>query len=63
MKELKTISELEIMYCLFYLLRKRIYYEELINDDVVKRCTCQDKLTNLNKQLEEVRYRIEELLS
>jgi hypothetical protein len=66
MKELKTITECQLLYFAYYSLLERISHEEEINERTKKECgrdncICQSRLKMYNEQLEEVRERILEI--
>ena len=58
MKELKTITEYQLLYFAYHALSERILYEKECGRD---NSTCQSRLKMYNEQLEEVCDRILEI--
>lgn len=66
MKELKTMSEYQLLSMAYEILLRNIEHEEEINDRTKKEygrdnCICQYRLNMYNEQLVEVRERILEI--
>ena len=66
MKELKTITEYQLLYFAYHALTERIVHEEEINERTKEECgrdnrISQSRLEMYNEQLEEVRERILEI--
>ena len=66
MKELKTITEYQLLYLAYHALTERIVHEEEINEGAKKERgrdnrICQSRLKMYNEQLAEVRERILEM--
>ena len=66
MKELKTITEYQLLMFAYYSLIERIAHEEEINERTKKELgrdnrICQNRLKMYNEQLEEVEERILEI--
>lgn len=66
MKELKTMTEYQLLRLVYDSLLERIVHEENINERTKKElgrdnCICQNRLKMYNEQLAEVRERILEI--
>ena len=65
MKELKTITEYQLLYFAYHALTERIVHEEEINERKKElgrdNSICQSRLKMYNEQLAEVRERILEI--
>lgn len=66
MKELKTVSEYQLLNMAYEILLRNIEHEEEINDRTKKEygkdnCICQYRLKKYNEQFVEVRERILEI--